>query len=681
MANFVGLTGTLVLGALAIAAAVVDCYLLLLAVACCFYRPRASAGSALHRILVLIPAHDEAAVIGRCLDSLCRQRYPKSLFEPLVVADNCTDATAAISRARGVRTLIRDDHRHRGKGFALQWALEQVLTDTEPAAAVVVVDADSVADENLLNALEAELTRGADAVQAEVTSMVVAGSPDTYLAASALLLFHRVRMAGRQRLGLGSSLCGNGMLLSRRLLEAHPWRASSCSEDLEYWLGLRLAGVRPVFTSAARIEAAGPADASEMDRQHRRWEGGRFAIAAVGIALLMAGVLRRRRLSLLDAVAELAVPPLGVLAMIHLIGVGLSTLMFDLHTVPATVPELWLGATAAIVAFVVGGLRIAGAPPWAYLALLRAPGYLARKIRIYYGLVRHFDAAQWESEPRSPSDARSPLRLGAVPIDPVDMRSALDLLKKFLRRGSPAHVCTVNSHFLAEARMDLAMREVLRHSDLNLADGWPVVWLGRLLGRAVPERVAGADLVPKLMTVCAEGGFSVFLLGGLGGAARDASRRLAELHPGIVVAGCFEPPLTQVDLMDNDRIVNAINESRADVLLVAFGSPKQELWIDRHREALRVSVAIGVGSCFDLLAGRVSRAPLWMQAAGLEWVYRLRREPRRLAPRYAVDTLELLRMVAWVLAERGRTALQIPALRASIIRQVEPAWAEDVIAQ
>jgi exopolysaccharide biosynthesis WecB/TagA/CpsF family protein len=681
MANFVGLTGTFVLEALGIAAAVAACYLLLLAVAGCFYRAHPPAGRALHRILVLIPAHDEAAVIGRCLDSLSRQRYPKALYELLVLADNCTDATAAIAQARGVRTLIRDDNRHRGKGFALQWALEQVLTDTEPAAAFVVVDADSVADENVLSALEAELTRGADAVQAEVTSMVVAGSPDTYLAASALLLFHRVRMAGRQRLGLGSTLCGNGMLLSRRLLEAHPWRASSCSEDLEYWLGLRMAGVRPVFTSAARIEAAGPADASEMDRQHRRWEGGRFAIAALGIALLMSAIIRRRRLSLLDAAAELAVPPLGVLAVIDLIGLGLSTLLFKLHVVPATVPELWLGAATAIVAFVVGGLRIAGAHAWAYLALLRAPVYLARKVRIYYGLVRHFDAAQWEPAPPSSSEGRSPLRLGAVPIDPVDMGTALDLLKKFLRRGSRAHVCTVNSHFLAEARMDLAVREVARRSDLNLADGWPVVWLGRLLGRAVPERVAGADLVPKLMTVCDEGGFSVFLLGGLDGAARDASRRIAQMHPGLIVAGWLEPPLTQVDLMDNDRIVSTINKSRADVLLVAFGNPKQELWIDQHRDALCVSLAIGVGSCFDLLAGRLSRAPLWMQAAGLEWVYRLCREPRRLAPRYAVDTFEVLRMVAWVLADRGRTMLQIPALRAASFRQVEPAWAEDMIAR
>jgi N-acetylglucosaminyldiphosphoundecaprenol N-acetyl-beta-D-mannosaminyltransferase len=239
----------------------------------------------------------------------------------------------------------------------------------------------------------------------------------------------------------------------------------------------------------------------------------------------------------------------------------------------------------------------------------------------------------------------------------------------------------VNSHFLAEARMDLAVREVARRSDLNLADGWPVVWLGRLLGRAVPERVAGADLVPKLMTVCDEGGFSVFLLGGLDGAARDASRRIAQMHPGLIVAGWLEPPLTQVDLMDNDRIVSTINKSRADVLLVAFGNPKQELWIDQHRDALCVSLAIGVGSCFDLLAGRLSRAPLWMQAAGLEWVYRLCREPRRLAPRYAVDTFEVLRMVAWVLADRGRTMLQIPALRAASFRQVEPAWAEDMIAR
>src|SRR5690348_17212353 len=163
-------------------------------------------------------------------------------------------------------------------------------------------------------------------------------------------------------------------------------------------------------------------------------------------------------------------------------------------------------------------------------------------------------------------------------------------------------VATVYMDFLARAQVNPELRAALNQTALNIPDGAPVVWLGRLRGLKVPERVAGADLVPLLVSDAARAGASVFLLGGEGGAAAAAARALQARVPGLQVAGVLEPPRSALEAMDNDSILSAIRASGADVLLVALGHPKQDLWIARHAEQLPVSVAIGVGCAFDLLA-------------------------------------------------------------------------------
>jgi N-acetylglucosaminyldiphosphoundecaprenol N-acetyl-beta-D-mannosaminyltransferase len=175
----------------------------------------------------------------------------------------------------------------------------------------------------------------------------------------------------------------------------------------------------------------------------------------------------------------------------------------------------------------------------------------------------------------------------------------------------------------------------------------------------MPGRVAGADLVPALLGESARLGASVFLLGGESGVAVAAAARLHDLYPGLVVAGTYEPPRAAVEEMNNAEILARITESKADVLLVAFGHPKQEKWIDMHRDVLPVSVAIGVGCVFDLIAGRSRRAPRWMQDSGLEWAYRLASEPRRLVGRYVKDAAWLVPITARAL--RSRLASPKPA--------------------
>jgi N-acetylglucosaminyldiphosphoundecaprenol N-acetyl-beta-D-mannosaminyltransferase len=246
------------------------------------------------------------------------------------------------------------------------------------------------------------------------------------------------------------------------------------------------------------------------------------------------------------------------------------------------------------------------------------------------------------------------VQIAGIPVDAVDMPQALSRLGALLGTGRLGQVCTINLDFLVGAQRNAETRGIFQRGELNLPDGWPVVWLGRLQGSPMPSRVAGADLVPQLVRLAAERGAGVFLLGGEHGVAERAAARLRELHPGLRV-DWYEPPRAAIDAMDNAEIVARIRASGADILMVAFGHPKQDRWIDQHRDQLPVSVAIGVGCAFDLIAGRVRRAPRWMQDRGLEWLFRMLQEPRRLSGRYLHDTVRLLPL-AFGIALRRLTA-------------------------
>ena len=244
------------------------------------------------------------------------------------------------------------------------------------------------------------------------------------------------------------------------------------------------------------------------------------------------------------------------------------------------------------------------------------------------------------------------LEIASVPIDPVDMDQAMRRLGHAMAHGGQVQVATVNMDFLVRAQRSGDLREVLGRTELNVADGMPVVWLSRLVGRPVPGRVAGADMAPLLVAEAAAQGAGVFLLGGEHGVAEEAAGRLRRQHPGLRAVHWHEPPRARLEDMDNERLVQLIADSGAELLLVAFGNPKQELWIDRFRHRLPgVAVAVGVGCVFDLWAARVHRAPTWMQRAGLEWFHRRAAEPRRLAGRHAAG-------MAWLALLAGRALFQ-----------------------
>lgn len=352
----------------------------------------------LGRLAVLVPAHDEEELVGRCVASLRDQTYPRSRV--IVIADNCGDRTAEVARDAGAEVMERRDLERRGKGYALRWAMDRLLAAPEPPDAVVVVDADSVADRDLLSHLAAALARGADVAQAEYLVLADATSTRSQLVAAAFLLFHRVRLGGRAVLGLPAFLVGNGMLFSRRLLETLPWNAFTGVEDLEYTVTLRLAGFRPQYVAAALVEGPVPHGYRGMRGQRLRWEGGRWHVVRGRLPRLLGHALRRDP-GVLDAAVDLAVPPLGLLTMIALAGSAVAAVAVALGIAAAWSQSPWLLAMAALTGFVVLGLLSAGAPRSLWLALLESPRFLAWKALTYVRIAAGFDPRRWERADRS----------------------------------------------------------------------------------------------------------------------------------------------------------------------------------------------------------------------------------------------------------------------------------------
>ncbi len=245
-----------------------------------------------------------------------------------------------------------------------------------------------------------------------------------------------------------------------------------------------------------------------------------------------------------------------------------------------------------------------------------------------------------------------------IPVDNVDLAGALARIDTFVESGHFHQVATANADFLVNARRNRRLQEILSECDLVLADGMPLVWASRVMGSPLPERVAGVDLVLALAQRSAQRGYRVFLLGASPESSAAVAAHLTAEFPELNICGRLSPPVTPLEQMDDRAILDAIEKARPDILLVAFGNPKQELWIHRNRKRLKTAVAIGVGGTFDLLGGSLPRAPRWMQNHGLEWMFRLLQEPKRLARRYAADAWGLatslsVQLCAFVAQRRG----------------------------
>ena len=267
---------------------------------------------------------------------------------------------------------------------------------------------------------------------------------------------------------------------------------------------------------------------------------------------------------------------------------------------------------------------------------------------------------------KNASEAR-PVIFG-MPFDALTERQALDRIFELAARPQGGRGCriaaTVNVDFivntwraLESAPRNPELAAVLRRAELVVADGMPLVWLSRLMGTPLPERVAGSDLVPMIAERAAREGVKLYFLGGREEYTRRAAEILRARHPGLEIVG-IDSPFVKLDAPDaaeqDAAICRRINDSGASILLVGFGNPKQELWLERNRRNLDCGIAIGVGGTFNFIAGAVKRAPGWMRRCGAEWIYRIIQEPGRLWKRYFIGLIKFNTMALCAFLNRPR---------------------------
>ncbi len=221
-----------------------------------------------------------------------------------------------------------------------------------------------------------------------------------------------------------------------------------------------------------------------------------------------------------------------------------------------------------------------------------------------------------------------------VEFDPVTETQAVERALSFAEDGSPHQIWTPSIAHIMMCRRDPEFAEIIQRAELVVPDGTPVVWMSKVLGTPLPERVTGADLTPKLCEAASRAGRRVFFFGAAPGVAEEVAEKMSRLYPGLVVAGTYTPPMQfEHNPDENRKAIERIHQAEPDILFVALGSPRQEKWIHRHRDELGVPVMIGVGAAFNFIAGREKRAPEWMRKHGLESLWRMVQRPREILGR------------------------------------------------
>lgn len=230
-----------------------------------------------------------------------------------------------------------------------------------------------------------------------------------------------------------------------------------------------------------------------------------------------------------------------------------------------------------------------------------------------------------------------------VDIAAVTMKEAITLVERMARTDRPHLIATANAEMLMIAQKNSKLRHVLNQCDLVVPDGAGILWAGEQIGTPFPERVTGADLAEALLSLSPEKEWPVYFLGGAPGVAEKAARRFGETHGKLLMAGVHDG---YFDGEEEKKIIREIREKRTKLLFVGMGVPKQETWLYEHKNELGPVVAMGVGGVFDIMAGNLKRAPLWMQKNRLEWAYRLFLQPSRIGRMMALPRY-MLAVKAW----------------------------------
>jgi N-acetylglucosaminyldiphosphoundecaprenol N-acetyl-beta-D-mannosaminyltransferase len=231
------------------------------------------------------------------------------------------------------------------------------------------------------------------------------------------------------------------------------------------------------------------------------------------------------------------------------------------------------------------------------------------------------------------------INIAGTGISNVTLEETIEIFDRWIETGDQKRVCVTPVNCVVWAAKNKALQALYNSADLTLCDGVPLIWASAFLGKGkLKGRVTGLDLLPQYMKHAAQKGYSQFLLGAKEGVGTTLKQTAEKNYPGIQISGVYSPPFAeQFSEEENEKMIRMINEVKPDILWVSLTAPKQDYWIAQHLSRLQVKIAIGVGGAFEVAAGLIPRAPIWMQKAGLEWLYRLYREPRRLYHRYIIE--------------------------------------------
>ena len=376
-------------------------YLLLLAVASLRRTPRtAMPGAPVTRFAILIPAHEEELVIGSLLESVNVLDYPRDLYTVNVVADHCSDHTAAIARGLGATVYERNDPEPRGKSWSLNRLVRGLLKGDAAGFvdAFVVVDADSIVSPNFLRVMDARLRSGSTVIQSLVQIDDPGASSTGQLRGLAYEFISHVRPLGRRAIGLSAGLRGNGMCIAREVAARFSWNTDSLTEDYELHGRLLTAGIRTAFAPEATVRTQLPPSSAGAQMQSQRWERGRLETMRSSVPLLLAHGFRTGSLSSIDGALELLIPPFSILVAVTITLFGLSILSGSTLLIVVAL----IGLVAQCLYTLRGLVPAAKRYPHIYSALFFAPIFVIRRLWLYLAVLTRRTRVQWTRTVRTP---------------------------------------------------------------------------------------------------------------------------------------------------------------------------------------------------------------------------------------------------------------------------------------
>lgn len=230
-------------------------------------------------------------------------------------------------------------------------------------------------------------------------------------------------------------------------------------------------------------------------------------------------------------------------------------------------------------------------------------------------------------------------------IDNLTMPETLERIGDIIKENKNAYVVTPNVDHIVKLEKDIELKQVYENASLILTDGKPLIWISKWYKTPIKEKISGSDLFPKLCEKAAKEGYRMFFLGAAEGIAAKAATNLQQKYAGLNVVGTYSPPMGFEKNPDEIRkVISIVNEAKPHILIVGLGCPKQEKFMYQYREELKVPISLGLGASLDFEAGNVKRAPKWMCECGLEWLFRLFQEPKRMFKRYIVDDMVIFRL-------------------------------------